>query len=61
VALLVAEGLTNRDIAARLVLSPRTVESHVERIMNRLGVGSRTEIAAWAARHLAPSESAEIP
>jgi predicted ATPase/DNA-binding CsgD family transcriptional regulator len=61
VALLVAEGLTNRDIAARLVLSPRTIESHVERIMNRLGVGSRTEIAAWAVRHLDSTQDGEIP
>jgi predicted ATPase/DNA-binding CsgD family transcriptional regulator len=61
VATLVAEGLTNRDIAHRLVLSPRTVESHVERIMNRLGVGSRTEIAAWTARNLSGTETADIP
>jgi predicted ATPase/DNA-binding CsgD family transcriptional regulator len=61
VALLVAQGLTNRDIAGRLVLSPRTIESHVERIMNRLGVGSRTEIAAWAASHLDSTERGEIP
>jgi DNA-binding CsgD family transcriptional regulator len=61
VARLVAQGLTNREIAERLVLSPRTIESHVERIMNRLGVGSRTEIAAWAARHPDHTESDEIP
>jgi non-specific serine/threonine protein kinase len=61
VALLVAEGLTNRQIGDRLVLSPRTIESHVERIMNRLGVNSRTEIAAWAARHPASTEAVEIP
>jgi DNA-binding CsgD family transcriptional regulator len=61
VALLVADGLSNRDIGERLVLSPRTIESHVERIMNRLGVGSRAEIAAWAARELDGSERVEIP
>ena len=61
VAVLVARGLSNRDIAGRLVLSPRTIESHVERIMNRLGVGSRAEIAAWAASHPEPTESGEIP
>jgi predicted ATPase/DNA-binding CsgD family transcriptional regulator len=61
VASLVAQGLTNRDIARRLVLSPRTVESHIERIMNRLGMGSRSEIAAWAARHLDVPELIEIP
>jgi predicted ATPase/DNA-binding CsgD family transcriptional regulator len=61
VASLVARGLSNRDIAQRLVLSPRTIESHIERIMNRLGMGSRTEIAAWAVRHLDLAEVAEIP
>jgi predicted ATPase/DNA-binding CsgD family transcriptional regulator len=61
VASLVARGLSNRDIAQRLVLSTRTIESHVERIMNRLGMGSRTEIAAWAVRHLDLPEGAEIP
>jgi non-specific serine/threonine protein kinase len=61
VALLVADGLSNRGIADRLVLSPRTIESHVERIMNRLGIGSRTEIAAWAARHLEDTERDKIP
>jgi non-specific serine/threonine protein kinase len=52
VARLVAEGLTDRQIAARLVISPRTAESHVEQILARLGVRSRAEIAAWTAvRH----------
>ena len=49
VARLVAEGLTDRQIAARLVISPRTAESHVEQILTRLGVRSRAEIAAWTA------------
>ena len=49
VARLVAEGLTDRQIAARLVISPRTAESHVEQILARLGVRSRAEIAAWTA------------
>jgi DNA-binding CsgD family transcriptional regulator len=50
VALLVADGMTNREIAARLVLSPKTVSAHVEHILTKLGVGRRAEIAAWAAR-----------
>ena len=50
VAELIAAGLTNRDIAARLVLSERTVEWHVEQIMNKLGFTSRSQIAAWVAR-----------
>ncbi|MGY1820578.1 ATP-binding protein [Geodermatophilus sp. SYSU D00079] len=48
VAGLVAQGLTDREIAARLVISPRTAESHVEQILTRLGFRSRAEIAAWA-------------
>ena len=49
VAGLVAQGLTDREIAARLVISPRTAESHVEQILARLGFRSRSEIAAWHA------------
>lgn len=49
VAALVAQGLTDREIAARLVISPRTAESHVEQILARLGFRSRAEIAAWTA------------
>jgi len=47
VAALVTEGLTNRQIAERLVIAERTVESHVERIMDKLSRHSRAEIAAW--------------
>ena len=49
VARLVAAGHTNREIAARLVLSPRTVSAHVEHILTKLGAARRTEIAAWVA------------
>lgn len=48
VAKLVAEGLTNRQIAERLVVSERTAEGHVEQIRNKLGFHSRSQIAAWA-------------
>jgi predicted ATPase/DNA-binding CsgD family transcriptional regulator len=51
IARLVGDGLGNRDIGKRLFLSPRTVEKHVEHVMNKLGVDSRAEIAAWQARH----------
>lgn len=47
IAELVADGLSNRDIAARLVISPRTVEAHVEHILAKLAFTSRTQVAAW--------------
>ena len=47
VAALVARGLSNKDIAQELVISARTVEGHVARIMDKLGVTSRTGVAAW--------------
>jgi predicted ATPase/DNA-binding CsgD family transcriptional regulator len=49
VAALVASGATNREIGEALFVSTRTVEKHVEHVMNKLGVGSRAEIAAWHA------------
>jgi DNA-binding CsgD family transcriptional regulator len=49
VAGLVAQGLSNRDIAARLVISARTAEAHVEHIMVKLGLNTRAQIAAWSA------------
>ncbi|OLE24177.1 MAG: hypothetical protein AUG44_20010 [Actinobacteria bacterium 13_1_20CM_3_71_11] len=51
VAGLIAEGLTNKQIAARLVLSQRTVESHVENILVKLGFTGRAQIAAWYAQN----------
>jgi DNA-binding CsgD family transcriptional regulator/tetratricopeptide (TPR) repeat protein len=47
VAGLVAQALTNRQIAERLVLSERTVEAHVRSILSKLGFSTRTEIATW--------------
>ena len=47
VARLVAEGLTNRQIAERLYISERTAEYHVEQTRNKLGFHSRAEIAHW--------------
>jgi pimeloyl-ACP methyl ester carboxylesterase/DNA-binding CsgD family transcriptional regulator len=47
VAALVAQGWSNRQIAEELVISERTVESHVERIRARLGFRSRAQVAAW--------------
>jgi predicted ATPase/class 3 adenylate cyclase/DNA-binding CsgD family transcriptional regulator len=51
VATLVAAGLTNREIAKRLFIAERSAEGHVERIRNKLGVRSRTEVATWAVQH----------
>jgi len=48
VAALAARGLTNRDIAAQLFLSVRTVEVHVDHILTKLGFRTRTQLAAWA-------------
>ena len=45
VAVLVAEGRTNREVAAALVLGERTVETHLTRIYSKLGIRSRTELA----------------
>ena len=47
VADLVADGLSNPDIAARLVISVRTAQGHVENILRKLGFNSRSLIAAW--------------
>jgi predicted ATPase/DNA-binding CsgD family transcriptional regulator len=48
---LLADGLSNREIAARLVISPRTVDGHVERILAKLGFSTRTQVAVWVARN----------
>jgi non-specific serine/threonine protein kinase len=50
VAALVTQGLSNREIAERLVISKRTADAHVEHILAKLGVASRTEIAAVAGK-----------
>jgi DNA-binding NarL/FixJ family response regulator len=58
IARLVAEGMTNRQIADKLVIAERTAEGHVEHIRNKLGFHSRTEIAVWFTRQAqVPSKS----
>jgi DNA-binding CsgD family transcriptional regulator len=54
VAALVAEGMSNREIGVRLSVSERTAENHVQNILNKLGFGTRAQIAAWFARHDRP-------
>jgi DNA-binding NarL/FixJ family response regulator len=49
VAQLVAGGRSNKQIAAELVISQRTAEGHVERILAKLGFTSRAQVAAWVA------------
>ena len=58
VAALIAQGMTNSEIAAALVISARTVETHVQHIMNKLGCGTRAQIAAWVASGPASPPSA---
>jgi len=61
VAALVARGLTNREAAQELLVAPRTIETHLEHIFAKLGVQTRAEVAAWAARQdLRAAISAEV-
>jgi DNA-binding NarL/FixJ family response regulator len=58
VADLVAEGLTNREIASRLFLSERTAQNHVQHILVKLDLPNRSQVAVWVrARQM--SRSAE--
>ncbi|GAB3961280.1 LuxR family transcriptional regulator [Actinoallomurus acanthiterrae] len=50
VAELVAQGLSNKQIAARLLIAQRTAESHVEHVLDKLGFTCRAQIAAWFVR-----------
>jgi DNA-binding CsgD family transcriptional regulator len=64
VAALVAEGRTNREVAAALFLSERTIEGHLSHVFGKLGVRSRTELArALAARHhgVVSSNTGDLP
>ena len=59
VAALVAQGLSNRQIAERLVITERTVAAHMEHILDKLSFSSRTQIGVWAAHHY-PIESSPV-
>lgn len=58
---LVGEGLSNKEVAAQLHLSPRTVEKHVESLLRKLGARSRTELTARLARTTRPAGKATAP
>ena len=51
VLVLVAQGLTNKEIAAKLIISDNTARNHVSRILDKLGLTRRSEAASFAARH----------
>ena len=54
IAYLVADGLSNPEIADRLFISQRTVTTHLQHIYHRLGVGSRTGLTRYVVEHLSP-------
>ena len=56
VAVLVARGATNRQIAEALVISERTAETHLERIFSKLGLRARAQLATWVVQHGLSSE-----
>ena len=57
VAALVAEGLTNKEVATRLRLSVRTAENHLLNVMNKLGLDNRAQVAAWFTRTRSTGQS----
>src|SRR6266849_10450487 len=61
VALLVRDGLTDRELAERLFITRRTAEWHVKQIFNKLGFNSRAQLAAWVAHSQAVGSLPDSP
>ena len=59
VLLLLAEGLTNRQIAERLYLAEKTIKNYVTSVLSKMGLTRRTEAAVYAARHLRPDQPSD--
>jgi len=55
IVVLIAQGLSNKEIADELVISPATAARHVANILAKLGFTSRTQVASWATRHEPPA------
>jgi non-specific serine/threonine protein kinase len=58
VARLITQGLSNREVGKTLAISERTVDAHVQHILNKLGFHSRTQVAAWVAVSRGPAGAA---
>jgi DNA-binding CsgD family transcriptional regulator len=61
IARLVAEGLSNRDVAAQLFLSPRTIDFHLRNVFRKLGISSRMQLVQLELRAADASVTAEQP
>lgn len=57
IAALVANGMSNREIAEHMVISKRTVDAHVDHIFSKLGISSRVQLTIWLRDRLAPARA----
>ena len=60
VVTLLLEGLSNRAIAQKLILSPRTVESHISHALAKTGYSSRLELTLWLIANYQPQASISV-